>query len=617
MRIVLAHASGWGLDEWGYVGAPLLLALAGVVALLVGSAASRAENGADVSGDRVLDGNGTGPGPGLVARLPVAVERLTGLPGWAGCVMMTGGIALVVALTGFLWDVAWHIDMGRDKQLFTPAHTMIVMGLGGIFLSGLVGIPFATATNAPVTLRVKSFRVPWTSLLLMAMGAGALMGFPLDDVWHKNYGVDVTLWGPTHVLMISGASLTTMALWLVCAEARISPRDGRGQWLVHWALAGAVLTGLSTGQGEFDFGVPQFQQLYHPVLLAIAAGCGLVAARLVLGRGGALAVAGFFVGIRCIVALVVGGALNLSVPRFPLYLGSVLAIELVAVALGTTRRLRFALVSGIGIATVGLGGDWLWTHAWGRHPWNGGLFPEAFLVGGLAAVGAAVLGVALGSVVLGTSDSVVMQDAAVSNTQSRSWWRRSHAGLRNPVIFAGCAAVVVTLLIPFPRRSAEVTASLTLDRRGDEAAVRLQLDPVDAAFGARWFEVIGWQGGGLVRSPMRATGVPGEYASEGTVPVTGQWKSLVRLHRGNLALGVPIYMPEDTEIDAPLIPAADREVPVVRDVDLLLREAHAGPVWPAVVAYGGIVTVGMSWTAVFLFVAMRLRRRSAPQLDSR
>lgn len=607
--MVLAHASGWGLDEWGYVAAPLLIALAGVVALVVGSGASRAENGADDSGGHVRDGDVPGGGgPGLVARLPVAVERLTGLPGWAGCVMVTGGVALVVALTGFLWDVAWHIDMGRDKELFTPAHTMIVIGLGGIFLSGLVGIPFATATNAPVTLRIRSFRVPWTSLLLMAMGTGALIGFPLDDVWHKNYGVDVTLWGPTHVLMISGASLTTMALWLVCAEARISPRDGRGQWIVHWALAGAVLTGLSTGQGEFDFGVPQFQQLYHPVLLAIAAGCGLVAARLVLGRGGALAVAGFFVGIRSIVALVVGGALNLSVPRFPLYLGSVLAIELAAMALGTARRLRFALVSGVGVATVGLGGDWLWTHAWGRHPWNGGLFPETFLVGGLAALGAAVLGVALGSVALGTSDPVVMEDAAV--VQSRRWWRRSHAGLLNPVIFAGCAAVVVTLLIPFPRRSAEMTASLTLDRRGEEAVVRLQLNPEEAALRARWFEAIAWQGGGLVRSPMHATGEPGEYVSEKTVPITGQWKSLVRLHRGNLALGVPIYMPEDTEIGAPLVPAADRKVRVVRDVDLLLREAHAGPVWPAVVAYGGIVAVGISWATVFLFVSMRLRRSS-------
>ena len=139
------------MDEWGYVMGPLVLALAGVVALLVGSRNRTAGDGADCPG---------AGGSGSVSRLPVAVERLTGLPGWAGCVIVTGGIALVVALIGFMWDVAWHIDMGRDKQLFTPAHTMIVMGLGGIFLSGLLGIPLATATNAPVTLRVRSFRVP-------------------------------------------------------------------------------------------------------------------------------------------------------------------------------------------------------------------------------------------------------------------------------------------------------------------------------------------------------------------------------------------------------------------------------------------------------------------------
>ena len=133
------------MDEWGYVMVPFLLALAGVAALMVGSPASRSGNSSDAS---------DGAGLGLVARLPMAVERLTGLPGCAGRVMVTGGISLVIALTGFLWDVAWHIDMGRDKQLFTPAHTMIVMGLGGIFLSGPVGMLFATATRAPVAMRI-------------------------------------------------------------------------------------------------------------------------------------------------------------------------------------------------------------------------------------------------------------------------------------------------------------------------------------------------------------------------------------------------------------------------------------------------------------------------------
>jgi len=43
-------------------------------------------------------------------------------------------------------------------------------------------------------------------------------------------------------------------------------------------LAGAFLLGLSTFQGEFDFAVPQFRLVFHPMLLMVAAGTALVAA---------------------------------------------------------------------------------------------------------------------------------------------------------------------------------------------------------------------------------------------------------------------------------------------------------------------------------------------------
>ena len=35
--------------------------------------------------------------------------------------------------------------------------------------------------------------------------------FPLDDVWHRIFGQDVTLWGPTHLMMIGGAGFSTLS----------------------------------------------------------------------------------------------------------------------------------------------------------------------------------------------------------------------------------------------------------------------------------------------------------------------------------------------------------------------------------------------------------------------
>ena len=42
-------------------------------------------------------------------------------------------------------------------------------------------------------------------VLICACGAFALLGFPLDDLWHRLFGQDVTLWGPTHLMLIGGA----------------------------------------------------------------------------------------------------------------------------------------------------------------------------------------------------------------------------------------------------------------------------------------------------------------------------------------------------------------------------------------------------------------------------
>ena len=66
------------------------------------------------------------------------------------------------------------------------------------------------------------------------------------------------------------------------------------------SLAGGFLIGLSTFQAEFDFGVPQFDFLFQPMLIALAAGIGLVSARLWGGRGTAFGAVVFFIVITVV-----------------------------------------------------------------------------------------------------------------------------------------------------------------------------------------------------------------------------------------------------------------------------------------------------------------------------
>ena len=92
-------------------------------------------------------------------------------------------------------------------------------------------------------------------------------------------------------------------------------------------MGGAFLIALSTFQGEFDYAVPQFRLDWHPILLMMAAGIGLVTARIAIGKGGALGAALFFILIRGLLSLWVGPITGHTTLHFPLYLAEALVVE--------------------------------------------------------------------------------------------------------------------------------------------------------------------------------------------------------------------------------------------------------------------------------------------------
>src|SRR3954451_23577661 len=234
-------------------------------------------------------------------RVADSVAGNSGLPAWAALPTVVTSISLLIAVFGFYWDVAWHIDKGRDDGPFsTPAHYFIIVGLLGIAIAGVLAVVLDKDDHADGIRIRDGWRVSIGGALLLLCGVVALAGFPLDGLWHTMFGQDVTLWGPTHIQMIGGASLATLATWILQEEGvRRNPQPlaaasrSRGPVSLlfrHSTMVAACsfLIGLSTLQGEFDFGVPQFRAVYQPVLIMLAAGIGLVAARIRAGRGGAI-----------------------------------------------------------------------------------------------------------------------------------------------------------------------------------------------------------------------------------------------------------------------------------------------------------------------------------------
>jgi hypothetical protein len=149
---------------------------------------------------------------------------------------------------------------------------------------------------------------------------------------------------------------------------------------------------------------------------------------------------------------------------------------------------------------------------------------------------------------------------------------------------------LAVLVIPFhmsARTGYRATVGLTRVPGSSprEVTAVVSLDPPDAAVDANWFDVTDWQGGtgtwgggqeGLVIRQFRQVST-GIYRSEGSFPVGGNWKALIRLHTGNSIEAVPVFLPRDPAIPAPEVPAkADFTRSFVPDKQILQREATGG-----------------------------------------
>ncbi|HEY6758080.1 MAG TPA: hypothetical protein VI318_01270 [Baekduia sp.] len=531
-------------------------------------------------------------------RLAGFSERVSGLPAWAALPAGLAGGSLLVALLGMYWDISLHIDQGRDPgPLANPAHYLILVGLYGVFAAGCLALALPEEKPGPAAIRItRDWYVPVGGVLTAACGGFALLGFPLDDMWHRLFGQDVTLWGPTHLMLFGGAGLTLIGQAILLAEGMrfrgiTTDRLRDSQFMValrRVGLMGGLLIGLSTFQGEFDFGVPQFRMVFHPMLLALASGLALTAARVWIGKGGALATAAMFLIVRGIIAFVVGDVFGESSPTLPLYLAEALCVEAAGLALGRNRPVALGVVGGFLCGTVGLAAEWLWVGAMFPLPWTRGIVPEALIVAPIAGVAGGVLGG-----LLGAGLRFQLPSQAVART----------AAIASFAAIAGLTAYGLSTTQPHGQ-----TATVSLRDAGGDAAHRqvtgtVRLSPRDMADDATWVTVTSWQDGGMKVDRLKKVGA-GVYRFRTSAPAYGDWKTILRVQTGRTIMAAPIYMPADSAIPgATLIPASPHFTrSFVADHELLQRERKQdvpGWLWTAacliVLALAIVFMASLAW----------------------
>ena len=532
----------------------------------------------------------------LVAR----VERNPlggGLAGWASLPLFTAMISLITALFGMYWDIALHIGVGRDEgPLANPAHYPILFGLFGLSASGALACALPRGDQAgPSGVQIsKSWRAPVGGVLLTGSGAYALLGFPLDDVWHRIFGQDVTLWGPTHLMLIGGAGLSLIGMALLHEEGRLRDEPATRtrawrQYVQGTAVMGGMLIGLSVFQAEFDFGVPQFRLVLQPLLIAAAAGVTLVAARLWIGPGGAVTAVLFYQLVRGGVSVIVGplviGELWAAVP---LYLAEAVCVEVAALFL-LRRPLAFGALAGVLIGTLGFAAELWWTDVVFPLPWSSDLVPEGVA---MAVVGGVAGGLCGALLALGLQ-------------------RRLPTGGLTRLVFAGsvlaiAVATVNGLWITRPDDlSATITPSATTSDEEKEATATVEFDRAPfAGDDPAWLTITAWQGGGqegLHIDHLRRVDDT-TYETTEPMPIGGSWKTLVRLQDGRDLSAAEVFLPEDSVLDKPAVPAEQAERTFGDEKEILQRELKDDvPTWLWTVAglivllCSAILVVSLGW----------------------
>jgi hypothetical protein len=217
--------------------------------------------------------------------------------------------AVLLFLIGVAWDVQWHRSIGRDR-LFTPPHVVMLVGIALVGLASLAALlheAWHLGHGKPLVSLLEAGRSR-LGVALSGFGAAlAAIAFVLDDYWHTLHGIDVTLWAPFHVMIVTGVGIAGVGAVSQFAGALQSGMTGRGRAVSEIGCAVSLSVALGTylvliaeamgRQSLAELGDVRFA--LYPVLLGLALPVAPVCAALVTRRsGGAVLVALLFVAIR-------------------------------------------------------------------------------------------------------------------------------------------------------------------------------------------------------------------------------------------------------------------------------------------------------------------------------
>ncbi|MBV9214328.1 MAG: hypothetical protein JOZ25_11870 [Actinobacteria bacterium] len=517
----------------------------------------------------------------LLPRAGALAELVFRLPAWSALPVTLAVAGLLLAMWSGVYDIGYHIDRGRDSgPLGNPGHLPMLLGLFLTFAGGVLAVGMADPRDATAAwVRVRpGWRAPLGGVLLTGCMAFGMAALSLDDLWHRIFGQDVTLWSPTHLIYLGGGVLTVIGMLVLLKEGAIARgrreaadggrADSAWRWLEHAVqnvqravLLGGLLSGMELFLTEFDYGVPLYRQVWQPLLLAVFTGFVYVAARAWVGRGAAVAAWLSYAAVR-VTGIAIPLLAGVSPSSMPLLLVPAIVVELAAVrADPRAAPIRFGAVAGLAGGATCFASEYGWSQIAMPLPWTTGLLPEGAILAVLGGLGGGLLG-------------CLFAGALRGELPPRRVARATCIGA-----FALLALLSVDAAVKrVPDALAHVTLADVRPAPHREAVARVRLEPADAADGANWLYILGWQGHSpRVVDRLRRVG-EGAYRSTRPIPLGGSWKVALRLNRGYERGAVVIRLPVDRGL-----PHRRQRLPatLTRDQLALAMRRSAGSELPA------------------------------------
>ncbi len=189
-------------------------------------------------------------------------------------------LAFGLKLFGSGWDTSWHFKYFFDT--FSPPHNINTIGF--VLAWGLVfyhwgGTEYAQRWAARLPPSLQGFTRKWIlverlgpnrhmdmgSLWVTTIGLLVfLIAAPLDQIWHRVFGLDLTTWSPTHLGLFAGTEIAILGVLLgLYRQGRTAQRGSFGS-IASVLFGGFLLEAFLFACGQQEYGYITLYALNHP-----------------------------------------------------------------------------------------------------------------------------------------------------------------------------------------------------------------------------------------------------------------------------------------------------------------------------------------------------------------